>query len=672
VWVLSSDERAVARLDPETKAVTKRIRVRGLPVDIAAGGGAVWVGTGSTLARVDPRTGRTTKSIRLPEKHEPGDLSFSSWGFPQIAVAPGAVWAINPDRTVSRIDPASGRRVATVEVDAATIAAGAEGVWFIDGDDTRTVVRIDPRRNRVAQRVEVGAQLLNGLAVGGGSVWASAEGDGVVWRIEPGPDPVQRTIDVGIGVTYVAFGAGAAWAGNYVDGKVSRIDPRTNEVTATSVGAVQGLAAGAGSVWAPTAGAATAGAFPEPGCREPASRVSDPDVVIAADLPLQGEQAPLSRSMAGAMEFVLGRNGFRAGRHTVGFRLCDDSTAQVGVFDRRRCAANAQAYSRVDRLVAVIGPLNSDCARIEIPILNRAPGGPVAMISPSNTDPGLTRTGQPPPWGYRDEPDVFYPTGERHYVRVVPPDDTHGPAQALLARQLGLGSVYVLYDSTTFWKGYLADPFRYAARRIGVDVAGFEGVDPEDLDADAIAERVAHSGADGVLLGLDPYVGGDTIVKELRARLGRRATLMGGFYFAFAPDMFELIGPAARGIYAATSDLPRSVLERTPAAERFLSEFGGSDAVPFVLESAQATELVLRAIARSDGTRASVLEQLRASRVENGILGSFRFDNNGDITPASVPILRLTGSTPPSARLPTEFQGAVVDRVVDIPRRLLR
>ena len=78
------------------------------------------------------------------------------------------------------------------------------------------------------------------------------------------------------------------------------------------------------------------------------------------------------------------------------------------------------------------------------------------------------------------------------------------------------------------------------------------------------------------------------------------------------------------------------------------------------------------AIARSDGTRASVLEELRATDVKDGILGSFRFDANGDITTASVPILRITGATPPGSDLPKAFQGAVLDRVVDVPSSLLR
>ena len=52
-----------------------------------------------------------------------------------------------------------------------------------------------------------------------------------------------------------------------------------------------------------------------------------------------------------------------------------------------------------------------------------------------------------------------------------------------------------------------------------------------------------------------------------------------------------------------------------------------------MLFAAQAAEVVLAAIARSDGTRAAVLRELRASRVRDGILGTFRFDGNGDITP---------------------------------------
>jgi ABC-type branched-subunit amino acid transport system substrate-binding protein len=59
--------------------------------------------------------------------------------------------------------------------------------------------------------------------------------------------------------------------------------------------------------------------------------------------------------------------------------------------------------------------------------------------------------------------------------------------------------------------------------------------------------------------------------------------------------------------------------------------------------AAQATEVLLDAIARSDGTRPSVLEELFATRITNSLLGSFGFDANGDISESPVTIVRVPG-----------------------------
>jgi branched-chain amino acid transport system substrate-binding protein len=294
------------------------------------------------------------------------------------------------------------------------------------------------------------------------------------------------------------------------------------------------------------------------------------------------------------------------------------------------------------------------------------------MISPANTSPGLTRRGfERPPWGYRGQPGIYYPTGTRNFVRLPPLDGDQGAAYALLTKQLGLRSVYVLSDRSGLFGGILTRPFRYAARKLGVRVAGATVVEQEAKNYDGLAEQIARSGAEGVVLGVDPGPA-RPIIRAIRARLGARFPIMASHYFVFVRDVLKFIGPAAQGIYVATTDVTRGQLDLTPAAKRFLEDFGEDGSGSFILESAQATELVLRAIARSDGTRESVLEKLKASRVKDGILGSFHFDRNGDLTPAKMPILRITGSTPPSSRLPKIMQGAIVDHVVEIPRRLIR
>jgi ABC-type branched-subunit amino acid transport system substrate-binding protein len=147
---------------------------------------------------------------------------------------------------------------------------------------------------------------------------------------------------------------------------------------------------------------------------------------------------------------------------------------------------------------------------------------------------------------------------------------------------------------------------------------------------------------------------------------------MGGFLFT-PSDTLDRVGRAARGIYVSTSDLPRTAFGLGVAGRRFSRDVGAT-ASQFqgVLQAGQATELVMDAIARSDGTRASVLEKLRASQVKDGILGSFGFDADGDITTAAIPILRITGASPPGTDLPSAFQGAAVDRVIEVPASLVK
>jgi YVTN family beta-propeller protein len=682
VWVLNTQDRTVSRIDPKTKAVTGTRKTRGVPTDIAAGEGAVWVGNGGgrtgnftvSISRIDPTTSTITGTVTLPNRTAGSIFDPTlNGGFPNIAVGAGAVWAADPDGTVSRLDPETGKRLATIDVEADKIAAGREGVWFVKG---AAVTRINPRTNGVGQTIRVGSEGTAGIALGAGSIWVTAEQQGAVWRIEPGPDPETRSITVGAGVTYVAFGAGAVWAANYVDGTVSRIDPRTNAVTARiPIGAAQALAAGAGSAWVSTAGGTQASGLPDSACSEAVSGGRRPDVMIVSDLPLQSLLAGAgARAAADAIRFVLQRHDFRAGAYAVGYRSCDDSTAQAGDYENRRCAANANAYAHAERLVAVIGPYNSPCASVEIPILNRAPGGPLAMISPANTWPGLTRGG---PWvqfgGYRGEPDVYYPTGVRNYFRLRPDDDLQGAALAVLAKRLGLRSVYVLDDGPGYWKGLISEPFRNAAEKLGVRIAGAASFDPATKSYDALAVSVARSGAQGVVIGGDPYNGGDRLLRALRARLGVRVTIMGGYLFAYRPSrVLKRTGEAARGMYATTLDLPLTALPLTAAGRAFARDVGAFSAPALgVLEAGQAAELVMAAIARSDGTRASVLHELRASEVKDGILGSFRFDSNGDITTASIPILRITGATPPGAGFPPDFQGATLDRVVQVPTNLV-
>jgi ABC-type branched-subunit amino acid transport system substrate-binding protein len=338
---------------------------------------------------------------------------------------------------------------------------------------------------------------------------------------------------------------------------------------------------------------------------------------------------------------------------------------QNGTFDPRRCAANATAYAHDTSLVALIGPFSSFCAETALRTLNRAEGGPLPVISPTSTDAGLTRSDGLPvaAGGNRGEPGFYYPTGVRNFVRLQAVDALEGTALAVLAKQLGLTRVYVLLEQGTSYNGQATEPFKRGAKALGVGLAGESTFKTATADGGTLADLVARSHADGVVVGADAYPAGLPLVKALHARLGPRVPLL-AIGIGFDPPL----PAAARGVYVASTDVPRSATPLTPAGKRFAREAGEGNKPKYaVLESAQAAQLVLSAIARSDGTRASILRNLRASRVTDGILGSFRFDRNGDADPPVMPVERLART-----RRGASIEGAVFDRLISIPEPLAR
>src|SRR6187402_2900637 len=173
----------------------------------------------------------------------------------------------------------------------------------------------------------------------------------------------------------------------------------------------------------------------------------DPDYIIASDLPLQGSSRTQTEQMVAAIRYQLEQQDWKAGDYNIGYQSCDDATAQAAKWDSGKCSSNANAYAANDKVIGVIGTFNSGCAAIEIPVLNQAANGGIAMMSPANTFVCLTEGGP----GCEDtEPDKYYPTGNRNYTRVVPHDAYQGAAVAEFMQEQGVKSVYVLNDKEAY------------------------------------------------------------------------------------------------------------------------------------------------------------------------------------------------------------------------------
>src|SRR4029453_7919820 len=113
---------------------------------------------------------------------------------------------------------------------------------------------------------------------------------------------------------------------------------------------------------------------------------------------------------------------------------------------------------------------NSNAAKISIPITNEAG---MAQISYANTYPGLTKAIEDAT--EEGEPDKYYPSGKRNYMRVVPADDIQGSVGANWAfTKMNRTKAYVLHDQSLYGEG-VAKIFELSFTELGGEVLGFEG-----------------------------------------------------------------------------------------------------------------------------------------------------------------------------------------------------
>jgi branched-chain amino acid transport system substrate-binding protein len=365
------------------------------------------------------------------------------------------------------------------------------------------------------------------------------------------------------------------------------------------------------------------------------------DFLIASDLPLQGSGRTQTVQMTDAIKFVLKQHNFKAGKYKIGYQSCDDSTAQLGKWASEKCSANANAYAQDKSVIGVIGTFNSGCAEIIIPVLNRAPGGPVGMVSPANTYVGLTHSG---PGTAAGEPDKYYPTGKRNYIRIVAADDFQGAADALNAQQLGLKNVYILNDKEAYGQGVATD-FKNSLTQLGIKVAGFAAWNGKASSYTGLATKIKQTGADAVFLGGLVCENGGKLVKDLRSTLGKSVTLLAPDGFTPISAVVQGAGAASEGMYVSVAGEPNEAL---PAGGKaFVKDFGatqsGGNVDPYSSYAAQSLEVLLSAIAASDGTRASVADKLLHTKVTNGILGNFTIDANGDTNSNPVTMYLIKG-----------------------------
>jgi len=677
VWVASDATHTVSSIVPETLAVTHVVSAGATPTALAVEGDAVWALDGSrrVLLKIDRGYDEPTRRIALPPA-PPLPATNQRVSSLSVFFGAGALWVTDGSNHLFRVDPGSGR-IATLDVHQPLddVVVDHHAVWAISGPAS-SLFKIDTGGRAVESRIHIVNRLGTtapypvAVTAGEGSVWVVNGNTQTVSKIDPQFDSVAATISLGIGSnpSDIGAGAGGVWLANGGNGTLARIDPRTDAVTTIPLGnKPTGVAVVGNRVWVSVqpgfralpsiALENAAGIRTQTLAASSCSPVEfqgngQPRFLIASDLPFQGKSSLAETlQMSDAVRFVLARHHFRAGPYSVGYQSCDDSIASTGSYDTGRCRANAQAFAATKTVIGLVGGYNSGCVEAQLAVLSRAAGGPLALIGSASTYVGLTHAAAGAAAG---EPERYRPGGRRSFVRVVVADDLQGAADAMVAKRLGVTRLYVLHDRDVYGFG-IAASVRHAATKLGVRVVGFEGWNPHAQTYEALARRVARARPEGVFLGGSVDISnGPALVKGLRAVLAQRVHILLPDGFSPLAAFAHLAGPAAEGL---TMSLPAPAPQRLRGEGRqFVADFGKALGRPvefYSVTAAQATEILLGAIARSNGTRASVTREVFKTKVRNGILGSFSFDRNGDTTAGSVTIYRVVDGKPKLVELVT-------------------
>ena len=329
-------------------------------------------------------------------------------------------------------------------------------------------------------------------------------------------------------------------------------------------------------------------------------------LIIGTDLPLQGSNKDTSDSTNNMIQLYLDQQGDKAGNYTIKLKKYDDSTAAAGGWDDATCTKNANAHVANTTEVAVMGTYNSGCAKLEVPVLNQAP---MLMVSNANTNPGLTKSWDP------GEPNKYYPSGKRNYARVVTTDDYQGTAAAkFVSGDLKLKRCYILNDNSTYGQG-VARAFQDAAKKDGITVLGNDAWDPKATDYTDVFQKIKSMNPDCVYIGGTYDQNGGQLVKDKVAVLGdnTKVKMIGPDGFTGYPQL--LAQPQSKGMYLTFAGLSSEVLLKQGGAggkllAAYKKKFNADPVGSYPLYGVAAMQVILAAIAKSDGTRQGIVDQV--------------------------------------------------------------
>ena len=270
------------------------------------------------------------------------------------------------------------------------------------------------------------------------------------------------------------------------------------------------------------------------------------------------------------------------------------------------------------------------------------------MVSPANTYVGLTTN---EPGSAPGEPQKYYPTGKRNYLRIVPRDSIQAAADLQAFKQEGCKRVALANDKTPYGAG-VAQLVELQKGSYGVTVVSNTGVDPTAPNYRSFASTIKGQGADCFFYGGLTSTGGVQITKDVHAAIPSAKL--------FGPDGMCSTGwtdPSKGGVPASLDPLMHCTvatleLSAYPGSRSFAAAYHAKYGTPanqidpYGIYGYEDMKLILdtiKSLGSKGNSRSDLLNALFAIKSRNSVLGTYGFDKNGDTTLKSYGYYKVAG-----------------------------
>jgi branched-chain amino acid transport system substrate-binding protein len=351
-----------------------------------------------------------------------------------------------------------------------------------------------------------------------------------------------------------------------------------------------------------------------------------------SSLPMQGASSAQTIPLVNGIKLALAQAHGKAGQWTVNYQVLDDSTAAAGKWDPGQTAANARKVASDSKAVYYMGEFNSGASQVSIPIRNEAG---IPQVSPANTYVGLTTD---LPGSAPGEPQKFYPSGNRTYLRIVPIDSIQAAADLMAMKQAGCTKVAVANDKEAYGAG-LATLLGLEKGFYGVNIASNTGIDPTSPNFRSFASTIKGQGADCFFFAGITANGAVQITKDVHSAIPT-AKVFGGDGVCSDSYTNATKGGIPASLYPLTQcTVATQDLAAYPGGKDFLAaykaKYGVANPDPYAIYGYEVMQLGLdtvKSLGAKGNSKADVLKALFAIKDRQSVLGTYGFNSDGDTT----------------------------------------